>query len=142
VKKASQKRLAFAGVNPDLFPDDGTDFRFDAFNEGHANPAEFVGWPDRSGYFQRGLFYLAAAKMRSGIDAFECACHFNCFHNFSLGCGVDSFNDTTILSVALLLNRKCGNCLLVNIEQNHRNCRCLTQKDADFMRGNQSDFQI
>ena len=78
---ASQKRLASAGMNPDLLTDGGTDFRFDAFNEAHANPAEFIGWPDRGGNFQRGLFHLAPAKVRSGVDAFECVHHFSCFHN-------------------------------------------------------------
>jgi hypothetical protein len=56
-------------------------FCFDAFNEAHANPAEFIGWPDRGGNFQRGLFYLGAAKMGSRVDAFDCARHFSCFHN-------------------------------------------------------------
>ena len=78
---ASQKRLAFAGMNPDLLADSRTDLRFDAFNETHANPAEFIGWPDRGGNFQRGLFYLAPAKMWSCVDAFECVRHFSCFHN-------------------------------------------------------------
>ena len=68
-------------MNPDLLTDGGTDFRFDAFNEAHANPAEFIGWPDRGGNFQRGLFHLAPAKVRSGVDAFEFVHHFSCFHN-------------------------------------------------------------
>ena len=68
-------------MNPDLLADSGADFRFDAFNEAHANPAEFIGWPDRGGNFQRGLFYLAPAKMWSCVDAFECVRHFSCFHN-------------------------------------------------------------
>jgi len=38
----------------------------------------------------------------SGVDAFECVCHFSCFHNLFLGSVADSFNDTTILSGALL----------------------------------------
>ena len=57
----SQKCLALAGMNPDLLADGRADFRFDSFNEAHANPAEFICWPDRSGNFQRGLFYLAPA---------------------------------------------------------------------------------
>jgi hypothetical protein len=48
-------------MNPDLLADRRADFCFDAFNEAHANPAEFIGWPDRGGNFQRGLFYLAPA---------------------------------------------------------------------------------
>ena len=82
---ASQKGLASAGMNSDFLTDGGADFCFDAFNEAHANPAEFIGWPDRGGNFQRGLFYLAPAKMWSCVDAFECVRHFSCFHNlFSL----------------------------------------------------------
>jgi len=68
-------------MNPDLLADGRADFRFDAFNKAHANPAEFIGWPDRGGNFQRGLFYLAPAKMWSCVDAFECVRHFSCFHN-------------------------------------------------------------
>ena len=56
--------LAFAGMNPDFLADGNTDFRFDAFNEAHANPTEFIGWPDRGGNFQRGLFNLATANCR------------------------------------------------------------------------------
>jgi hypothetical protein len=67
-------------MNPDFLTDGSADFRFDAFNEAHANPAEFIGWPDRGGNFQRGLLYLAPAKMRSCVDAFECVHHFSCFH--------------------------------------------------------------
>ena len=78
---ASQKRLASAGMNPDLLTDSGTDFRFDAFNEAHADSAEFIGRTDRGGNFQRGLFHFAPAKVRSGVDAFECLRHFSCFHN-------------------------------------------------------------
>jgi hypothetical protein len=89
-------------MNPDLLADGGADLRFDAFNEAHANPAEFIGWPDRGGNFQRGLFHLAPAKVRCWIDAFKGVCHFSCFHNLFLGCVADSFNDTTILSGALL----------------------------------------
>ena len=77
----SQKRLTSAGMNPDLFADGGADFRLDAFNEAHANPAEFIGWPNRGGNFQCGLFHLAPAKMRSRVDAFECVRYFSCFHN-------------------------------------------------------------
>ena len=68
-------------MNPDFLPDGGADFRFDAFNEAHADPAKFIRWPDRGGNFQRGLFHLAPAKVRSGIDAFERVRHFSCFHN-------------------------------------------------------------
>jgi hypothetical protein len=46
-------------MNPDFFADGSADFRLDAFNEAHANPAEFIGWPDSSGDFQRGLFHFA-----------------------------------------------------------------------------------
>jgi hypothetical protein len=74
---ASQKGLASARVNPDFLTDGGADFRFDAFNEAHANPAEFIGRPYRGGNFQRGLFHLAPAKVRSGVDAFECVHHFS-----------------------------------------------------------------
>ena len=77
----SQKGLASAGMNPDFLTDGGADFRFDAFNEAYANPAEFIGRPDRGSYFQRSLFHLAPAKVRSGVDAFECVGHFSCFHN-------------------------------------------------------------
>ena len=69
-------------MNPDFLMDNGTDFRFDALNEAHANPVEFIGRPDRGGNFQRGLFYLAPAKMWSCIDAFERVRHFSCFHIF------------------------------------------------------------
>ena len=67
-------------MNPDFLTDGNADFRFDAVNEAHADPAEFVGWTDRRGYFQGGLFYLAPAKMWSRVDAFECVRHFSCFH--------------------------------------------------------------
>ena len=63
-------------MNPDFLTDGCADFCFDAFDEAHADPAEFVGWPDRGGNFQRGLFHLAPAKVRSRIDAFECVRHF------------------------------------------------------------------
>ena len=62
-------------MNPDLLADGGADFRFNAFNEAHANPVEFIGWPDRGGNFQRGLFHLAPAKVRCWIDAVERICH-------------------------------------------------------------------
>jgi hypothetical protein len=39
---ASQKRLAPAGMNPDFLTDGGADFRFDAFNEAHTHPFEFI----------------------------------------------------------------------------------------------------
>ena len=77
---ASQEGLASAGMNPDFLADGGADFRFDAFNEAHTDPAEFIGWPDRGGNFQRGLFNLAPAKVRSCVDAFECVRRFSCFH--------------------------------------------------------------
>ena len=67
-------------MNPDFLTDGNADFCFDAFNEAHANPAEFIGWPDRGSNFQCGLFYLAPAKMRSCVDAFERVRHFSCFH--------------------------------------------------------------
>ena len=50
------------------------------------------------------------------------------------GCVADSFNDTTILSVALLLNGELSGRSLANIEQNHCCRRHLTQKHADFTR--------
>jgi len=78
---ASQKGLAPAGMNSDFLPDGGADFRLDAFNEAHANPAEFIGRPDRGSNFERGLFHLAPAKVRSGVDAFKYVRHFSCFHN-------------------------------------------------------------
>ncbi|HEY5234421.1 MAG TPA: hypothetical protein VIK35_12900 [Verrucomicrobiae bacterium] len=81
---ASQKRFAFAGMNPDFLADGGADFRLDAFNEAHADPAEFIGWPDRGGDFQCGLFYFAPAQMRSGVDVFQRVRHFSCFHIFFL----------------------------------------------------------
>src|SRR5579863_9688946 len=43
------------------------------------------------------------------------------------GCVADSFNDTTILSGALLLNCELSGRSLVNIEQNHCHRRHLTQ---------------
>ena len=46
-------------MNPDLFTDGNADFRFDPFNETHANPAEFIGRADGGGNFQCGLFHLA-----------------------------------------------------------------------------------
>ena len=55
-------------MNPDFLTDGGADFRFDAFNEAHADSAEFIGRPDRESNFQRGLFHLAPAKMRGCVD--------------------------------------------------------------------------
>jgi hypothetical protein len=78
---ASQKRLAFAGMNPDLLADGRTNLRFDAFNEAHADPLKFISRADGGGNFQRGLFNFAPAKMWSCVDAFECVRHFSCFHN-------------------------------------------------------------
>ena len=89
-------------MNPDLLADGRADFRFDAFNEAQAHPAEFIGRADGGGHFQRGLFHLAPAKVRGGVDAFECVCHFSCFHNLFFSFVADSFNDTTILSGAFL----------------------------------------
>ena len=77
----SQKGLAFARMNPDFLADGGADFRFDAFNEAHANPVEFIGRTDCGSDFQRGLFHFAPAKVRSRVDVFECGRHFGCFHN-------------------------------------------------------------
>jgi hypothetical protein len=128
-------------MNPDFLTNGGADFRLNAFNKAHADPAEFIGWPDRGSDFQCGLFHLAPAKVRSGIDAFEGVRHFSCFHNLLFDRVVDSFNDTTILSGALLLNCEFGNRSLANIEQNHCYRRCLTQKRADITRGNLADFQ-
>jgi hypothetical protein len=95
-------------MNPDLLADSGADFRFDAFNEAHADPVKFISWPDRAGNFQRGLFHLAPAKVRSRVDAFECIRRFSCFHNLFFGSVADSFNDSTILSGALLPNHDSG----------------------------------
>src|ERR1017187_9931922 len=47
-----------------------------------------------------------------------------------LGCVADSFNDTTILSGALLLDCEFGDRSLANIERNHCFRRHLTQKRA------------
>ena len=129
-------------MNPDFLTNGGTDFRFDAFDEAHANTAEFIGRSDRGGDFQRRLFYLAPAQVRSRVDAFERARRFNCFHNLFPGCVVDSFNDPTILSDAFLLDREFGDRHPANIERNHRHRRCLTQNYPDFMQGNSADFQI
>ena len=81
----SQKGLASAGMNSDFLADGGADFRFDAFNETHANPFEFIGRTDRGSNFQRGLFHLAPAKVRSCIDAFKRGRRFSCFHNLLSG---------------------------------------------------------
>jgi len=78
---ASQKGLAPAGMNSDFLTDGGADFRLDALNEAPADSVELVGWPDRGGNFQRGLFHLAPAQVRSGVDAFKRVRHFSCFHN-------------------------------------------------------------
>jgi hypothetical protein len=129
-------------MNPNFLMDGEADFRFDAFNEAHANPAKFIGGPDHGGDFQRGLFHLAPAKMRSRVDAFECVRHFSSFHILLFGCVADSFNDPTILSGALLLICKLGDRGLANIEQNQCCLLCLTQKDADFMRSDFADFQL
>jgi hypothetical protein len=42
----SQKRLAFTRMNPDFLADGGADFRFNPFDEAHANAGEPVGWTD------------------------------------------------------------------------------------------------
>ena len=39
-------------MNPDFRTDGYADFCFDAFNEAHAHPAEFIGGPDRGGNFR------------------------------------------------------------------------------------------
>jgi hypothetical protein len=58
------------------------------------------------------------------------------------GCVADSFNDTTILSGALLLDCELSGRSLANIEQN-RHCRQhLTQNHADFTRGDLAGFQF
>jgi hypothetical protein len=67
-------------MNPDFLADGNADFGFDALNEAHPNPAEFIGRPDRGGNFQRSLFYLAPAEMWRCVDAFERIRHFICFH--------------------------------------------------------------
>src|ERR1022692_2417325 len=59
-----------------------------------------------------------------------------------LGCVADSFNDTTILSFALLLNGELSGRSLANIEQNHCCRRHLTQKHADFTRGDLAVFSF
>jgi hypothetical protein len=88
------------------------------------------------------LFHLAPAQVRSGVDVFQRVRHFSCFHNLFLGCVADSFNDPTILSSALLLDREFGDRHLEKIERNRCRRRCLTQKHADFMRGNLANFQL
>ena len=67
-------------MNPNFLTDGAADFGFDAFDEAHTNPAEFIGGPDRGGNVQRGLLYLAPAKVWSRVDAFECVHHFSRFH--------------------------------------------------------------
>ena len=59
-----------------------------------------------------------------------------------LGCIADSFNDATILSGALFLDREFGDLSLANIKQKHCRRPCLTQKRADFTRDNLADFQL
>jgi uncharacterized protein YjbI with pentapeptide repeats len=58
------------------------------------------------------------------------------------GCVADSFNDTTILSGALLLNCELGNRSLENIERNRCGRRGLTQKHTDFTRADLVGFQL
>src|ERR1017187_5351171 len=58
------------------------------------------------------------------------------------GCVADAFNDTTILSGALLLNGQLSGRSLANIEQNHYRRRHLTQKHANFTRGDLAGFQF
>jgi hypothetical protein len=87
-------------MNPDLLADGRANFCFDAFDEAHADTLKFIGRSDGGGKLQRRLFHLAAAQMRSGVDALDRVCRFSCFHIF--GFVADSFNDTTILSGALL----------------------------------------
>ena len=107
-------------MNSDFLTDGRANFRFDALKETHSDAAEFVGWPDRGGNFQRGLFYFVPAKVRSGVDAFERLCRFSCIHIF-ISCVADSFTDTNILSGALLMKCKSCNQGLANIDQNR--CR-------------------
>ena len=76
-----QQRLALAGMNPDLFADGGADFYLDAFHEAHAYPPKMICRTNGGSDFQRGLFHLAPAKVRSGVDVFERVCNFDCFHN-------------------------------------------------------------
>jgi hypothetical protein len=66
-------------MNPDFLTDGSADFRLNAFNEAHANTVEFIGRPDRGGNFQRGLFYLAPAKVRSGVVCFLVCSSFRLF---------------------------------------------------------------
>jgi hypothetical protein len=80
--------------------------------------------------------------MRSGVNAFECAGHFNGFHNLCFSCVADSFNDPTILSGTLLTNRELSNRSLENIDRNRCLRRGLTQKRADFMRGDLAYFDL
>lgn len=138
----SQERPASAGMNSYFLTDGSTDFGFDAFNEAHAHPAEFIGWPDRRGNFQCGLLYLAPTEMRSCVDAFQCVLHFRCFHIHIPGYVAESFNDTTILSGALLLNCELSGRSPANIEQNRCSRWRLTQKYPDFMRGDLAGFRF
>ncbi len=68
-------------MHPDLLADSRTDFRFDAFDEAHANSVEFIGRSDGGGKFQCGLFHLAPAQMRSGVEALDRVYRFGCYHN-------------------------------------------------------------
>src|SRR5208283_1096667 len=61
---------------------------------------------------------------------------------YLLGCVADSFNDSTILSGALLPNGKVRARSAANIERNRCCRRCLTPKHADFARGDQAGFQL
>jgi hypothetical protein len=87
-------------MNPDLFTDGRADFCFDAFHEAPAHPLKFIGRSDCGGKLQCGLFHPAPAQMRSGVDVLDRVLYLGCFHIF--GFIADSFNDTTILSGALL----------------------------------------
>ena len=142
VALASQKCLAFAGMNPDFLADGSADFRFDSFNKAPANSVELIGRTDRSGNFQRGLFYPAPAKVRSCVDAFDCVGCFGCFHNWVFCCVADSFNNTTIISGAVSLDCEFCDRIPENIDQNRCCRRRLTQNHADFTRGEVADFQL
>jgi putative ATPase len=61
-------------MNPDLLADGRADFCFDAFNEAHANPAEFIGWPEaRIPLAEAALYIATAAKSNSTILAIDAA---------------------------------------------------------------------
>jgi hypothetical protein len=87
----------------------------------------------RAGLHQHGMdvLMLLSVSVVSTVSIF-------CF----LGCVADSFNDTTILSSALLLNCELSGRSLANIEQNHCHRRHLTQKHADFTRGDLAVFKL